>query len=120
MPQFDATSDEVEFVQCAVCEKAITGGKWFARIRNGEWMVHLRAIRSRTCAESKLTTLWVHPLERTFVNLRGSCALSYHGNVGRFYVPRPKGECAPPPVLGDLRILFCAGGDGRGTCYSNR
>lgn len=41
MPQFDATSDEVEFVQCAVCEKAITGGKWFARIKSGEWMVAL-------------------------------------------------------------------------------
>lgn len=24
MPQFDATSHEIEFVQCAVCEKAIT------------------------------------------------------------------------------------------------
>ena len=41
MPQFDASSDEVEFVQCAVCEKAITGGKWFARIKSGEWMVAL-------------------------------------------------------------------------------
>lgn len=41
MPQFDASSDEVEFVQCAVCEKAITGGKWFARIKSGAWMVAL-------------------------------------------------------------------------------
>ena len=41
MPPFDASSDEVEFVQCAVCEKAITGGKWFARIKSGEWMVAL-------------------------------------------------------------------------------
>ena len=41
MPQFDANNDEVEFVQCAVCEKGITSGKWFARIRNGEWMVAL-------------------------------------------------------------------------------
>ena len=41
MPQFDADNDDVEFVQCAVCEKAIAAGKWFARIRNGEWMVAL-------------------------------------------------------------------------------
>jgi hypothetical protein len=41
VPQFDASSDEVEFVQCAVCEKAITGGKWFARIKSGEWMAAL-------------------------------------------------------------------------------
>ena len=41
MPQFDASSDEVELVQCAVCEKAITGGNWFARIKSGEWMVAL-------------------------------------------------------------------------------
>ena len=41
MPQFDASQDEVEFVQCAVCEKAITGGKWFARIKSGEWIVAL-------------------------------------------------------------------------------
>jgi hypothetical protein len=41
MPQFDASNNEVEFVQCAVCEKAITGGKWFARIKRGKWMVAL-------------------------------------------------------------------------------
>jgi hypothetical protein len=41
MPQFDASNDEVEFVQCAVCEKGITGGKWFARIRNGQLVVAL-------------------------------------------------------------------------------
>ena len=41
MPQFDASNHEVEFVQCAVCEKAITGGKWFARIRNGGRVVAL-------------------------------------------------------------------------------
>ena len=41
MPQFDATNEEVEFVQCAVCEKVITGGKWFARIKSGECMVAL-------------------------------------------------------------------------------
>ena len=41
MSQFDASDIEVGFVQCAVCEKAITGGKWFARIKHGEWMVAL-------------------------------------------------------------------------------
>jgi hypothetical protein len=41
MPQFDASNDEAEFVQCAVCEKAITGGKWFARIRSGDRMLAL-------------------------------------------------------------------------------
>ena len=38
---FDASNIDCAFVQCAVCEKAITGGKWFARIRHGEWMVAL-------------------------------------------------------------------------------
>ena len=38
---FDASNMEVEYVQCAVCEKAITGGKWFSRIKEGEWMVAL-------------------------------------------------------------------------------
>lgn len=41
MSEFDASSIDVEFVHCAVCEKAITGGKWFARIKHGEWMVAL-------------------------------------------------------------------------------
>ena len=29
---FDASDIDTAFVQCVVCEKAITGGKWFARI----------------------------------------------------------------------------------------
>ena len=41
MPQFDATSKDVESVQCAVCEKAMTNGRWFARIRNGQRIVAL-------------------------------------------------------------------------------
>ena len=41
MNRFDASNMESEYVQCAVCEKAITGGKWFSRIRQGEWMVAL-------------------------------------------------------------------------------
>lgn len=49
MPQFDATNEEVEFVQCAVCEKAITGGKWFARIKSGQSMV---ALCCPLCAET--------------------------------------------------------------------
>jgi hypothetical protein len=39
--QFDARNPEVEFVQCAVCENGITGGRWFARVAHGEWMVAL-------------------------------------------------------------------------------
>ena len=41
MPNFDASNLNVEYVQCAVCEKAITGGKWFARIKHGQWLVAL-------------------------------------------------------------------------------
>lgn len=41
MSQFDASNIDCEYVQCAVCEKTITGGKWFARIKHGEWMVAL-------------------------------------------------------------------------------
>src|SRR5688500_14434177 len=39
--QFDAQSPDVDFVQCAVCENGITGGRWFARMAHGEWMVAL-------------------------------------------------------------------------------
>ena len=38
---FDASDIDCAFVQCAVCEKQITGGKWFARIKQGEWTVAL-------------------------------------------------------------------------------
>ena len=41
MSNFDAADENAEYVQCAVCEKVIKGGKWFARIRHGEWMVAL-------------------------------------------------------------------------------
>jgi hypothetical protein len=41
MPNFDAGNMEADFVQCAVCEKAITGGKWYARISSGEWVLTL-------------------------------------------------------------------------------
>ncbi len=41
MSQFDASNGDCEYVQCAVCEKEIKGGKWFARIKHGEWMVAL-------------------------------------------------------------------------------
>jgi hypothetical protein len=41
MPNFDASNLDCEYVQCAVSEKGITGGKWFARIKQGEWMVAL-------------------------------------------------------------------------------
>ena len=38
---FDAADEESAYVNCAVCEKAIIGGKWFARIKHGETMVAL-------------------------------------------------------------------------------
>jgi hypothetical protein len=41
MSQFDASNLDCEYVQCAVCEKVITGGKWFARLKHGDWMVAL-------------------------------------------------------------------------------
>jgi len=41
MPHFDASDLDCEYVQCAVCENVIKGGKWFARIKHGEWMVAL-------------------------------------------------------------------------------
>lgn len=47
--KFDATNPDCEFVQCAVCEKAITGGKWFARINQGNWIV---ALCCPLCAET--------------------------------------------------------------------
>jgi hypothetical protein len=41
MPNFDASNLDCASVQCAVCEREIIGGKWFARIKHGEWMVAL-------------------------------------------------------------------------------
>jgi hypothetical protein len=41
MANFDASNLDCEYVQCAVCEKAITGSKWYARINNGGRMVAL-------------------------------------------------------------------------------
>jgi hypothetical protein len=41
MNNYDANDLDCAYVQCAVCEKAITGGKWFARIKHGGWMVAL-------------------------------------------------------------------------------
>lgn len=41
MSNYDASNMDVEYVQCAVCEKAIKGGNWFARIKHGDWMVAL-------------------------------------------------------------------------------
>lgn len=37
----DATNMDTESVQCVVCEKEITGGKWAARIKHGERTVAL-------------------------------------------------------------------------------
>jgi hypothetical protein len=41
MNRFDASDIDAAFVQCAVCEKAITGGKWFARMAYGPRMFAL-------------------------------------------------------------------------------
>lgn len=41
MLQFDAEDQDVQYVNCAVCENAIFGGKWFSRIRHGNIMVAL-------------------------------------------------------------------------------
>ena len=53
MPNFDASNLHTEYVQCAVCEKAITGGKWFARIKHAEWMVALCCPLCTEAFESK-------------------------------------------------------------------
>lgn len=53
MSQFDASDGDCEYVQCAVCEKVITGGKWFARIKHGEWMVALCCPLCTEAFESK-------------------------------------------------------------------
>ena len=36
---FDATNVDLETVQCVVCEKEITNGKWTARVKHGDRMV---------------------------------------------------------------------------------
>ena len=41
MNPFDASEMDTAFVQCAVCEKGITGGNWFARIAHDEKIVAL-------------------------------------------------------------------------------
>lgn len=53
MSQFDASNADCEYVQCAVCEKIIAGGKWFARIKHGEWMVALCCPLCTEAFESK-------------------------------------------------------------------
>jgi len=53
MSQFDASKGDCEYVQCAVCEKVITGGRWFARIKHGEWMVALCCPLCTEAFESK-------------------------------------------------------------------
>ena len=41
MKNYDASNLDCEYVQCVVFENAIKGGKWFARIKHGDWMVAL-------------------------------------------------------------------------------
>ena len=40
---------DLSYVQCVVFENAIKGGKWFARIKHGTWMV---ALCCPLCAET--------------------------------------------------------------------
>ena len=49
MFQFNADDGEIAYVNCGVCEKAIIGGKWFARIKHGDVMV---ALCCPLCAEA--------------------------------------------------------------------
>jgi hypothetical protein len=53
MSNYDASDIDCDYVQCAVCEKVITGGKWFARIKHGEWMVALCCPLCTEAFESK-------------------------------------------------------------------
>ena len=34
MSNYDASKLDSSYVQCAVCEKTITGGKWFTRVKH--------------------------------------------------------------------------------------
>lgn len=49
MLQFNADLDDIAYVNCGVCEKAIIGGKWFARIKHGDLMI---ALCCPLCAEA--------------------------------------------------------------------
>ena len=49
MPNFDASDANCDYVQCVVCEKAITHGNWFARIAHGE---HTVALCCPLCTET--------------------------------------------------------------------
>ena len=53
MSQFDASDGACNYVQCAVCEKVITGGKWSARIKHGDLMVALCCPLCTDAFESK-------------------------------------------------------------------
>ncbi len=46
---YDATNPETSFVLCAVCDNAIEGGRWFARISHGGCTV---AVCCPLCAET--------------------------------------------------------------------
>ncbi len=49
MSHFDAGNLNAEDVQCFVCEKAITRGNGFARLKHGEWTV---VVCSEPCAKA--------------------------------------------------------------------
>lgn len=41
MPQYDANNMDCNYVQCAVCDNDIRGGRWYARVRHEELMLAL-------------------------------------------------------------------------------
>lgn len=49
MKNFDASDETTACVLCAVCEKAITGGRWFARLNAGG---RLLALCCPLCADT--------------------------------------------------------------------
>lgn len=61
MSNFDPGNLNVEDVRCVVCEKMITGGNWFARVKHGERTVVLCCSQ---CAEKFHATpqAYIQPL----------------------------------------------------------
>ena len=70
MNNYDANDLDCAYVQCAVCDKAITGGKWFARIKHGDWMIALcfpSSLRSSKALRDVNFTLYFPVRRITFI-----------------------------------------------------
>ena len=86
---FDATNMDGESAQCVVCEKEITGEKWTARIKYGEWMVAL-------CCPLCLETFEANP--DTYIRRLETVEL-LHSRTGPFSDATPRLlPIAPPPA----------------------